>query len=793
MNRLQTIFVRISHILILVIFFSQFSLSQCPVDDPDTDGDGLCESVDPCPNIFDPNPSDSDGDMIGDACDNCPQISNADQVDVDGDGIGDVCDSCIDTDRDGVCDPFDKCQGSNDRRDADRDGIPDGCDDCVDRDQDDICDDVDDCVAELSAGNACNDGNKCTINDTLDENCTCMGEYQDSDGDGVCDKEDQCEGFDDNSDFDEDGVPDRCDPDPACTSCQATEDGKIMFCIIPPLNPDNMRTVRGTCRELSKYFNNEGSLANIDDRCGRCECAYVNDVDSDGDGICDRKDECPNNPDKVKNDKCGCDDRDSDRDGVCDSEDTCLGSNDRADEDGDGIPDGCDLVNYCTPEVDATMEWIGEITFADKIFRSDPLEGFVLHSEIIQLEQGQKYDMTITPEYIDEICELNTLVLIDRNQDGDFEDVGEEILFAKGLDEVKLSLDIADLDIGEYRVRVMLYLGRLRSLCPNILWGDIEDLIINIAEPGPCIEVNEGFDYELGADILDQFGGTGWINTWAVNGSSTASHSILEGSIENEWLVGDGNKLGILNMPGQSSGISRSVDLSFRGSEEFYFSVLFEVVSGSGQINFSLGALNFGVNEEGQSYLENIVGQNLDNSGSHALFLKIHINQAGEDEIYLWFDLPEEKRTQESAITAEIEIGFHIYQFQVETKANFDFLPFAIYLDELQMGCDDNVGNMKDKEYYSIINHKSNDRILEEIRISIYPNPSLSMPLQIEVSDLRGEEFRSQLYNFKGEMIWEGILSNGNNQLTDTKLPAGMYMLVLNNGKEIMSKKIMVL
>jgi hypothetical protein len=38
---------------------------------------------------------DSDGDGIPDAEDNCPEVPNADQADVDGDGPGDVCDNCL--------------------------------------------------------------------------------------------------------------------------------------------------------------------------------------------------------------------------------------------------------------------------------------------------------------------------------------------------------------------------------------------------------------------------------------------------------------------------------------------------------------------------------------------------------------------------------------------------------------------------------------------------------------------------------------------------------------------------
>ncbi len=82
---------------------------------PDDDGDGVANSLDNCPSIYNPadmkldrdNPVqiDTDGDGMGDVCDadddgdgvedsadNCPWTPNADQADVDGDGRGDACD-----------------------------------------------------------------------------------------------------------------------------------------------------------------------------------------------------------------------------------------------------------------------------------------------------------------------------------------------------------------------------------------------------------------------------------------------------------------------------------------------------------------------------------------------------------------------------------------------------------------------------------------------------------------------------------------------------------------------------
>jgi len=43
-----------------------------------------------------------------------------------------------------------------------------------------------------NVGEACNDNNVCTVNDVLNSNCNCVGTFQDSDNDGICDENDEC-------------------------------------------------------------------------------------------------------------------------------------------------------------------------------------------------------------------------------------------------------------------------------------------------------------------------------------------------------------------------------------------------------------------------------------------------------------------------------------------------------------------------------------------------------------------------------------------------------------------------
>ena len=95
----------------------------------DTDGDGVRDVYDNCPDIINPKQEDIDKDKVGTACDtcidtdwdgygnpeypntckedNCPSIFNPRQEDGDGDGIGDPCDCKGDLDGDGDADGFD--------------------------------------------------------------------------------------------------------------------------------------------------------------------------------------------------------------------------------------------------------------------------------------------------------------------------------------------------------------------------------------------------------------------------------------------------------------------------------------------------------------------------------------------------------------------------------------------------------------------------------------------------------------------------------------------------------------
>lgn len=156
-----------------------------PKSKKDSDGDGVADRLDTCPNqagTFATNGCpDTDGDGIADREDDCPRLAGTAQFngcpDTDGDGIVDTQDACPneagstenkgcpDTDGDGIIDKDDSCpsiageSGLNGCPDADGDGVADKDDNCPK-------------VAGPSGNAGCPE--------------------KDTDNDGVIDKEDEC-------------------------------------------------------------------------------------------------------------------------------------------------------------------------------------------------------------------------------------------------------------------------------------------------------------------------------------------------------------------------------------------------------------------------------------------------------------------------------------------------------------------------------------------------------------------------------------------------------------------------
>ena len=211
------------------------------LEDWDDDGDGLWEFdsegnvIDRCPGTpqneigqvdgygCSPSQADSDGDGVQNLHDNCPDIAAAEGMDIDGDGCTD------DIDGDGITDDVDDCLDSpnavvvgpdgctDDERDTDGDGVQDGDElprcrntpaehigevdifGCWDGELDDDKDGV------MNADDTCPDTPTAELEDVIDG---CGASQRDEDGDGVVDSADLCPWTDSGDSVQEDGCSD---------------------------------------------------------------------------------------------------------------------------------------------------------------------------------------------------------------------------------------------------------------------------------------------------------------------------------------------------------------------------------------------------------------------------------------------------------------------------------------------------------------------------------------------------------------------------------------------------------
>lgn len=255
-----------------------------------------------------PKPIDSDGDGLPDAQDHCP--NEAGPIATNG---------CPDTDGDGVADKDDDCptvKGLASNR---------GCPEVGDRDGDGVPDDQDQCPDEY--GPASNNGCPPKVQEKPKEPEK-PARVGDRDGDGIVDDRDDCpdeygkielRGC---PDRDGDGIPDKDDRCPDLAGVASAHG-------CPDADGDGIPDKDDDCPDERGVASAKGC------------------PDADGDGVPDKKDECPNEAGPASNKGCPIPDKDGD--GILDNVDDCPNERGTAatrgcpDSDGDGVPDKDDL------------------------------------------------------------------------------------------------------------------------------------------------------------------------------------------------------------------------------------------------------------------------------------------------------------------------------------------------------------------------------------------------------------------------------------------------------------------
>ena len=223
-------------------------------------------------------PPDTDGDGVIDSQDNCPDEVNEDQSDYDEDNMGDICD--FDDDNDGVIDLYDPNDNSEF---ICGDVDDDACDDCSSG-----MNDVENDGIDFDGDGLCNEGDIDDDNDgwiDLIDNCPDLGNPSQSNYDGD-DMGDSCDFDDDN-----DGVVDLYDSndyneficgdvdEDGCDDCSSGYYDLENDCILEECNESDCNGNGST----DDPDNSDGCNCECDDGWGGDDCSYIlGDINLDG-------------------------------------------------------------------------------------------------------------------------------------------------------------------------------------------------------------------------------------------------------------------------------------------------------------------------------------------------------------------------------------------------------------------------------------------------------------------------------------------------------------------------------
>ncbi len=708
-----------------------------------------------------------------------------------------------DKDRDGVSDARDNCPDTYNphQYDSDGDGIGDICDD-------DDCG----CTSRHQVIYVCQDGK------TRRVYCSAL-----SDPNTYCGP---CE-----------------DKKKKCTECEEDERGNIALCLI---TSSAMRNIKGRCGDLQNYFNNDGTVKG-GNQCGPCNCAMIGDKDTDGDGVCDSLDECPDNALKTKAGMCGCDKYDSDSDWVCDEDDICPGGNDKYDEDGDGvpdfcdkcagsddtkdwdkdgIPDGCDAcpdsatgdsdgdgicddedkcpggddnvddngngipddceTAKCAVSGNSEYEWIENVKINDYFNETGDNGGYANFTDpTLMFFQGDSLNLWLTPGYIDDVSEISMTIFIDWNGDKDFDDTGERVYDVRSLRERGLGLIVPSYaKPGLTCIRFIANYGRITSSCDPCIDGEVEDYTVMIKDKS-CDQTEESFDYHLDASLQGLNDGWGWKGPWRAMVNGNPKSRILQGSLSASNAETNGHKLGVLTYPGTNYSILREFNIE---NEDIWLSFMYLKKGGSGSADVIFGDNDekVSINSEGVLHIGDVAGPKLADNVPSYIVVKMQRSGSGHS-ISAWVN-PSASGTlnpDDATKNNDATLTGSINYVTFSFSGADTNQPTDHYIDEIRVGCTD--------QSVLIADQGGIGPQVSEMSLTIAPNPlSVGDNAGITLSNATFFQGTMKLYTMSGALVLSQDAIAGLNILPTSGLQPGIYVLEIETEIGKVTEKIVV-
>jgi len=161
--------------------------------------------------------------------------------------------------------------------------------------------------------------------------------------------------------------------------------------------------------------------------------------------------------------------------------------------------------DYCTSSGNTnSYEWIACVQVGSLNNKSGASGYTDFTNKTLSVSANETVSVSLTPGYSGDSYPETWRIWIDYNQDGDFEDYGEEVVSKSGGSSVSDSFKVSGTASGVTRMRVSMSYGSVPPCCGTFSCGEVEDYTVSIGygvggDPGDDLSyivkaVNNGFD-----------------------------------------------------------------------------------------------------------------------------------------------------------------------------------------------------------------------------------------------------------------------------------------------------------
>ena len=198
---------------------------------------------------------------------------------------------------------------------------------------------------------------------------------------------------------------------------------------------------------------------------------------------------------------------------------------------------------YCTSSGNNTSyEWIAGVHIGT-LNNTSGASGYTdFTSQTLNVSANDSVSVSLTPGFSGSSYTEYWKIWIDYNQDGDFEDSGEEVLSNSGSSSVSGSFTVSGSVTGATRMRVSMSYNAAPPYCGTFSYGEVEDYTINISGGSQTytLSVSNGSgdgNYEAGTNV------------------SITANSAPSGQVFDKWVVSSGSPV-IANVNASSTTLT---------------------------------------------------------------------------------------------------------------------------------------------------------------------------------------------------------------------------------------------